>query len=238
MIRSASDSTVSGSVEITTTPTPWSRKPPDDLHHILLGADIHAARRLAQHQNLRQVGQPFGHADLLLVAAGESAEMLVDRGVRMLRRSTCRSAISRSASGSQQQRDAGARECRSTCSCRSARGGTAWSAGFPERRRCLPGAPPRCSSAGPACRRPSPCPHSAAQLAEERAGQLDLSAAHEAVNAEDLAARRSATRRGRPPERQARGSSSTDGASGGLASISRRDNSIPAPRDPCRSCVG
>ncbi len=45
-MRSASDSTVSGSVDSTTTPHALIAQPFDDAHHVLLGADIHAARRL------------------------------------------------------------------------------------------------------------------------------------------------------------------------------------------------
>ena len=60
-MRSASDSTVSGSVESTMTAIPWSRRA-RTISDVVLGADIHAARRLAQHQQLRRVGQPFASA--------------------------------------------------------------------------------------------------------------------------------------------------------------------------------
>ena len=47
MMRSARDRTVSGSVESTRTPTPCSLQRLHDADHVLLGADVHAARRLA-----------------------------------------------------------------------------------------------------------------------------------------------------------------------------------------------
>src|ERR671910_3297698 len=36
----------------------------DDAHDVLLGTDIHAARRLAQHQHLGRPGQPLGERHL------------------------------------------------------------------------------------------------------------------------------------------------------------------------------
>ena len=50
----------------------------DDVHDVLLGADVHAARRLDQHQRLRRAGQPFGERDLLLIAARERAQSRLD----------------------------------------------------------------------------------------------------------------------------------------------------------------
>ena len=61
-MRSASDSTVSGSVETTTIADALVAQAAHDPHHVVLGADIHAARRLAQHQHLGQIGQPFRRA--------------------------------------------------------------------------------------------------------------------------------------------------------------------------------
>src|SRR5918993_1546757 len=45
-----------------------------DLHHVVLGAHVHAARGLAEDQHLRRIGEPLGERDLLLVAARERAE--------------------------------------------------------------------------------------------------------------------------------------------------------------------
>jgi hypothetical protein len=72
--RSANVRMVSGSVDSTRTATPLSRSDLDDADHVLLGADIHAARRLRQDQHLRQMRQPFGQRHLLLVAARKIAE--------------------------------------------------------------------------------------------------------------------------------------------------------------------
>src|SRR5258708_29410247 len=51
----------------------------DDADDVALGADIHAARRLAQHQQARRIGEPFCERDLLLIAAGQHAEVELDR---------------------------------------------------------------------------------------------------------------------------------------------------------------
>src|SRR5260221_6800415 len=55
-------------------------QPAHDLDHVVLGADIHAARRLAQHAHLRRIGQPVGQPDLLLVAARQRAQQPLRRG--------------------------------------------------------------------------------------------------------------------------------------------------------------
>ena len=44
-----------------------------------LGADVDAARRLVEDQQLRLVGEPFAEHDLLLVAAGKPARDLLER---------------------------------------------------------------------------------------------------------------------------------------------------------------
>src|SRR5260370_5502985 len=46
---------------------------------VALGADIHAPRRLAQHQKTRRIGAPLRQRDLLLIAAGQHAEVELDR---------------------------------------------------------------------------------------------------------------------------------------------------------------
>ena len=79
-IRSASDSTVSGSVDSTMIAEPLGAQVPDDIDHVVLGADIHAARRLAQHEQPRRIGQPFRQRHLLLIAAGKHAEVEADDG--------------------------------------------------------------------------------------------------------------------------------------------------------------
>ena len=44
-----------------------------------LGADVDAARRLVEDEELRIVGEPLAEHDLLLVAAGEAPGDLLDR---------------------------------------------------------------------------------------------------------------------------------------------------------------
>ena len=56
-----------------------------DLHHVVLRADVHPARRLAQHQHARQIGQPLGQRHLLLVAAGQSAKRRVRQSAGRMR---------------------------------------------------------------------------------------------------------------------------------------------------------
>ena len=51
MIRSASDSTVSGSVESTMIADALLAQAAHDAHHVFLGADVHAAGRLGQDQH-------------------------------------------------------------------------------------------------------------------------------------------------------------------------------------------
>src|SRR5215216_1076289 len=51
---------------------------PDDVDDVVLGADIHAAGRLAQHQQPRRIAQPLCQRHLLLIAAGEHAELDID----------------------------------------------------------------------------------------------------------------------------------------------------------------
>src|SRR5215470_5057663 len=53
---------------------------PDDVDDVVLGADVHAARRLAQHEKMRRMGEPLRKGDLLLIAAGQHAEIELDRG--------------------------------------------------------------------------------------------------------------------------------------------------------------
>src|SRR3984957_16326779 len=53
---------------------------PDDSDHILLGADIHSARRLSQKEDPGRVGQPFRQGDLLLITAREAAQAQLDVG--------------------------------------------------------------------------------------------------------------------------------------------------------------
>ena len=45
-----------------------------ELVHLLLGADVDAARRIVEEDDARAAHQPFGDDDLLLVAAGERAD--------------------------------------------------------------------------------------------------------------------------------------------------------------------
>src|SRR4029453_19295620 len=59
---------------------PLGAQIPDDMDDVVLGADIHAAGRLAQHQQPRRIAQPLRQRHLLLVAAREHAEIEFDRG--------------------------------------------------------------------------------------------------------------------------------------------------------------
>ena len=77
-MRSASDSTVSGSVDSTMMASPLRAEVADNVDDVVLGADIHAACRLAQHQQARRIGQPFRQRHLLLIAAGQHAEIETD----------------------------------------------------------------------------------------------------------------------------------------------------------------
>ena len=52
----------------------------DDAVDLPLRADVDAARRLVHDQDLRVGVQPLADDDLLLVAAGEIADLLVARG--------------------------------------------------------------------------------------------------------------------------------------------------------------
>src|SRR5450631_371330 len=52
----------------------------DDVDDVVLGTDVHAAGRLAQHQHARWKAQPFCQCDLLLIATGEHAEVEFDHG--------------------------------------------------------------------------------------------------------------------------------------------------------------
>ena len=49
------------------------------LVDLALGADVDAARRLVEEQDVAIAQQPFGDHDLLLVAAREQAHLLLDR---------------------------------------------------------------------------------------------------------------------------------------------------------------
>ena len=49
----------------------------DQLVNVLLGADIDADGRLVDDQDVALRGQPFGDADLLLVAAAQAVDRLV-----------------------------------------------------------------------------------------------------------------------------------------------------------------
>src|SRR5262249_31118335 len=52
----------------------------DDRVDLVLGANVDAARRLIKYQDFRRCEEPFAQHDLLLVAAGEVAGLLVDTG--------------------------------------------------------------------------------------------------------------------------------------------------------------
>jgi hypothetical protein len=49
--------------------------------HLVLGADVDPARRVVEQQHGRLGVEPLGEDDLLLVAAGQRAGLLVDRPV-------------------------------------------------------------------------------------------------------------------------------------------------------------
>ena len=107
-MRSASDSTVSGSVETTMTPMPWSRRPRTICTTSSLAPTSMPRVGSLRIEHLRRWVSHLASADLLLVAAGQRAEPRV--GARRPDAAGCSmwpSAISRSAAGfSQQLRDA------------------------------------------------------------------------------------------------------------------------------------
>ena len=51
-----------------------------DLHHLFLGPDVHAARGLAHYEDLGRLHQPAGDGHLLLVAAAEEDDLLFGVG--------------------------------------------------------------------------------------------------------------------------------------------------------------
>src|SRR2546421_34696 len=50
----------------------------DDIDDVALGTNIHAARRLTQHQKTRRIGEPLRERDFLLIAAGQHAQVKLD----------------------------------------------------------------------------------------------------------------------------------------------------------------
>ena len=77
--RSLMPSTSGSSLEIIRMATPCAGELAHQAMDLGLGADVDAARRLVEDQQLRIVGEPFAEHDLLLIAAGEPACDLVDR---------------------------------------------------------------------------------------------------------------------------------------------------------------
>ena len=67
----------SSSEEISTTPRPVCGQLVDQRLHLGLGADVDAAGRLVEQQHLRVQAQQPGEEHLLLVAAGQLADLLV-----------------------------------------------------------------------------------------------------------------------------------------------------------------
>src|SRR5690349_7452731 len=78
-MRSQMPSSSDISEEITTTPRPASNLV-DDTVDLVFGTDVDAPGRLVQDQDLGVGHQPFRQHDLLLVAAGELAGLLIDVG--------------------------------------------------------------------------------------------------------------------------------------------------------------
>ena len=81
--RSETPITSSMSDEIISTATPAVGEPAHQAIDFGLGADVDAARRLVEDDDLGLHGQPLGEHDLLLVAARERAGALRDVGARM-----------------------------------------------------------------------------------------------------------------------------------------------------------
>ena len=77
---------ISGSSdEIITIALPCVGERAQQLVDFALGADVDAARRLVEKQDVAVAHEPFGDDDLLLVAARSSRTSCVADGVRMLR---------------------------------------------------------------------------------------------------------------------------------------------------------
>ena len=164
----------------------------DDMHDVFLGADIHATRRLDQHQNLGgRLGQPFGEPDLLLIAPGDSEPQPRFK----LRRThaepvrTCSRAVWRaSALGFRRKPDMTSRKSDRNVAIDRLSAKQHRAAAFRARSQSRPVCPP-VAGVGEA--------HHLAidderagiglQLAKQCAREFDLAAAHEAVDAEHLA---------------------------------------------------
>ena len=76
----------------------------DDLHDVVLRADVHAARRLAQDEHLRRKGQPFRERRPSAGCRRKASRAATStRGGLICRRSTCSRAMRRSADGFSQR---------------------------------------------------------------------------------------------------------------------------------------
>ena len=78
--RSAPSTTSSSSEEISTTPSPCRGQLVDQRLDLGLGADVDAPGRLVEQQHPRVQAEHPGQQDLLLVAAGQLADLLVRAG--------------------------------------------------------------------------------------------------------------------------------------------------------------
>ena len=79
-MRSASVIISGMSLEISRSAVPAVGELAQQLVHVGLGLDVDADGGLVDDQDLDAGGEPFGDADLLLVAAGEIADELGERG--------------------------------------------------------------------------------------------------------------------------------------------------------------
>ena len=59
---------------------PWSASELQQLIDLGLGADVDAARRLVEEQDIAIARQPFGDDHLLLIAAGQQFHLLIGGG--------------------------------------------------------------------------------------------------------------------------------------------------------------
>ena len=159
-IRSDIARTSGRSLEMRMIPRPGRGQLGDDPVDLDLGADVDAARRLVEDQHPRLRRQPLGEHDLLLVAARQRADQLVDAGhpdVELLactrrRRSRSVGGVGRAAAGRAAAGSAGSRSGRSRSRAPGPPGGG------PRAGRRSPAsiAVGRAREARPACRRAGP----------------------------------------------------------------------------------
>ena len=143
----------------------------DQAVDLELGADVDAAGRLVQDQDARLAGEPAGEHHLLLVAARELADLLLDGGrldARAGRRAPDQPALAPAVEEAQRARPAPARRAR-RCPARCAGAGAPPACGPRARGRCRPGWRRPGRAGGRAGRAPAPRPRAGGPRRRSRA---------------------------------------------------------------------